>query len=208
MSTTDQKIESIEEAVSLLEVDLEIRQGFLMKLKDEDDWSFVIKSHAFLEAALGHLISDALSETVLHGVLANLETSNARSGKLAFIKALSLLDEEARRFIRSFSELRNSLVHDIGQVDFSFDYYLNSLDKQQKTSFVKSFGYFANGITFELGDQVLDTTEFMLSSPKRGVWFSVMALCSVIYLSKGNRQVRKILDSVLADLEAATRLRT
>ncbi|PCM43485.1 hypothetical protein [Marinobacter sp. ANT_B65] len=208
MSKPDENIESIEQAVTLLEEDLKIEPGFLIKLNDEDDWSFVIKSHAFLEAALSHLISEALSEAALHDVFANIETSNNKSGKLAFIKALDLLDDEARRFIRALSELRNSLVHDIGQVGFSFEDYVASLEKQQKANFVRSFGYFANGENFELGGQSVSTKEFMLKSPKRGTWFSVMALCSVIYLAKGNVKVRKILASLQVDIEAGPNLDT
>ena len=204
MSKPSENIESIEQAVTLLEDDLKIEPGFLMKLIHEDDWSFVIKSHAFIEAALSHLISEALSEAALHDVFANIETSNNRSGKLAFIKALNLLDEEARRFIRALSELRNSLVHDIGQVGFSFEDYIASLEKQQKVKFVGAFGYFANGDAFDLGGQSLNTKDFMLKSPKRGAWFSVMALCSVIYLTKGHVQVRKILESLKADIEAGS----
>lgn len=208
MSKPAENIETIEQAVTLLEEDLKIEPGFLNKLNDEDDWSFVIKSHAFLEAALSHLISEALSEAALHDVFANIETSNNKSGKLAFIKALDLLDDEARRFIRALSELRNSLVHDIGQVGFSFEDYVASLEKQQKVNFVRSFGYFANGDNFELGGQSLSTKEFMLKSPKRGTWFSVMALCSVIYLVKGNVKLRKILASLQADIETGPNLGT
>lgn len=188
---------SIEETIARLERDLKIEPGFSTRL-DEDDWSFVIKSHAFLEAALSHLLSNALSEPALQTVFANTETSNNRSGKLAFLKHLDLLDEDARRFIRSLSELRNSLVHDIGQVGFSFSDYVGSLDKQQTDSFVKAFGYFANGPTFEHEGASLDTRGFLLANPKQGIWFSVMALCAVIYLSKDLASLRKQIRSLEA----------
>jgi hypothetical protein len=200
MSTNDTL--SVEEAVALLELDLKIEPGFLTRLADEDDWSFVIKSHAFLEAALSHLLSDALSEPSLQSVFANTETSNNKSGKLAFLKHLDLLNEDARRFIRSFSELRNSLVHDIGQVGFSFSGYVDSLDKQQTDSFVKAFGYFANGPTFEHNGKSLDTRDFLVKNPKQGIWYSVMALCAVIYLSKDLAGLRKLLRSLQAQINA------
>ncbi|QKK01309.1 MAG: hypothetical protein HND55_00800 [Pseudomonadota bacterium] len=121
---------------------------------------------------------------------------------MAFIKALGLLDEEARRFIKAVSELRNNLVHDIAQVDFSFAEHITLLDRQQKTNFLKSFGYFANGETFELSGESFDTSEFMLVNPKKGVWFSVMALCSVIYLSKEHVALRKIIAELKSQIEA------
>ena len=191
MTIVPEPAESIEHAIALLERDLSIPSGFLFDLKQEDDWSFVIKSHAVLEAALSHLLSQAVSEPDLHSVFANLETSNNRSGKLAFLKQLGLLNEDARRFIRNFSELRNSLVHDIGQVSFSFTSHIDSLDKQQIESFVKSFGYFAKGETFLHGEKETSTKDFLLAEPKKGAWYSVMALCAVIYVTKDLSKVRK-----------------
>jgi hypothetical protein len=77
---------TVEEAVALLEVDIGISPGFLTHLANEDDWFFIVKSHAFLEAAISHLLADSLSEPAFQAVFANTETSNSRSGKLAFLK--------------------------------------------------------------------------------------------------------------------------
>ncbi len=80
----------------------------------------MIKSHAFLEAALTHLLADHLGKEDLLPVFAYLETSNVRTGKLAFVKAFDLLDKGARRFIHTLSELRNDLVHEVSNVNFNF----------------------------------------------------------------------------------------
>ena len=187
---------SVEELVSLLEMDLGIDPGFLTRLADEDDWSFVIKSHAFLEAALSHLIAHALDAPALGTVLAYLDTANTRSGKLAFLRELDLLDDVSRRFVKSFSELRNSLVHDVSQVSFSFSEYLAGLDKQQTDNFAKSFSLFATGPTFERNGKEVSTREFVLQSSKQSVWFCVMSLCAVIYISKDNVRLRKMLNAL------------
>jgi hypothetical protein len=197
---------TVEEAVALLEVDLGISPGFLTHLVNEDDWSFIVKSHAFLEAAISHLLADSLSEPALQAVFANTETSNSRSGKLAFLKTLDLLNEDARRFIRSFSELRNSLVHEVSQVDFNFTTHLKSLDKQQTDKFVKAFGYFANGSTFERNGDLVDTRSFLLKNPKQGLWYSVMALCGVIYLSKDFAKLRRLNRSLQLQVSEASSL--
>ncbi len=44
--------DSIKKRLSALEIDLHLPSGFVMRLLDEDDWSFVIKLHALFEAAL------------------------------------------------------------------------------------------------------------------------------------------------------------
>ena len=194
---------SVEELVSLLEMDLGIEPGFLTRLADENDWSFVIKSHAFLEAALSHLIANALEAPALGSILAHVDTSNTRSGKLAFLRELDLLDDASRRFIKSFSELRNSLVHDVSQVSFSFSEYLAGLDKQQKDNFAKSFSLFATGPTFERNGKEVSTRQFVLQSPKQSVWFSLMSLCAVIYISRDNVRLRKILNALQHQVDAA-----
>ena len=87
-----EKPETIAETVSLLEQDLKIRPGFLYGLLKEDDWSFVIKGHAFVEAAVSHLLVTAIGKNELSRVVSNLELGNLRTGKLAFAEALDLLD--------------------------------------------------------------------------------------------------------------------
>ena len=71
----------------------------------------------------------------------------------------------------------------------------------KKSGFVAAFGYFAGGDNFELAGQSQDTEGFTLANPKRSVLFSVMALCSVIYLTKGHVELRKIIDSLQGQFE-------
>lgn len=185
---------SVENAVSMLEVDLGIAQGFLIGMEKEDDWSFVIKSHAFAEAAISHLLANAFEEPELHSIFANLDTSNNRFGKLAFLEKLNLLDKDARRFIKSFSELRNLLVHNVSQVSFNFSSYICGFDKQQKDSFCKAFSYFALGESFENEDGKHKTEKFVINHPRKAVWYCVMVLCGVIYVSKDMHKMKKMND--------------
>ncbi len=131
-----------ERPIADIESQLSLPAGFLKGLYDhEDDWSFVIKTHAFLEAALTHLLADHLGKEDLVPVFAYLETSNVRTGKLAFVKAFDLLDKRARRFIHTLSELRNDLVHEVSNVGFSFAAYVSSLSDKQRKEFIDAFDY-------------------------------------------------------------------
>ena len=131
-----------ERPIADIENQLGLPTGFLRGLYDrEDDWSFVIKSHAFLEAALTHLLADHLGKEDLLPVFAYLETSNVRTGKLAFVKAFDLLDKGARRFIHTLSELRNDLVHEVSNVGFNFATYVAQLSDKQRKEFVDAFDY-------------------------------------------------------------------
>ena len=131
-----------ERPIADIENQLGLPTGFLKGLYDhEDDWSFVIKAHAFLEAALTHLLADHLGKEDLLPVFAYLETSNVRTGKLAFVKAFDLLDKGARRFIHTLSELRNDLVHEISNVNFNFATYVAQLSDKERKEFIGAFDY-------------------------------------------------------------------
>jgi hypothetical protein len=134
--------EAQERPIADIENQLGLPTGFLRGLYDhEDDWSFVIKSHAFLEAALTHLLADHLGKEDLLPVFAYLETSNVRTGKLAFVKAFDLLDKGARRFIHTLSELRNDLVHEVSNVNFNFATYVSNLSDKERKEFIGAFDY-------------------------------------------------------------------
>jgi hypothetical protein len=134
--------EAQERPIADIENQLGLPTGFLRGLYDhEDDWSFVIKSHAFLEAALTHLLADHLGKEDLLPVFAYLETSNVRTGKLAFVKAFDLLDKGARRFIHTLSELRNDLVHEVSNVNFDFATYVSNLSDKERKEFIGAFDY-------------------------------------------------------------------
>ncbi len=131
-----------ERPIADIENQLGLPTGFLLGLyTHEDDWSFVIKSHAFLEAALTHLLADHLGKDDLVPVFAYLETSNVRTGKLAFVKAFDLLDKGARRFIHTLSELRNDLVHEVSNVNFKFDTHVAGLSDKERKEFIGAFDY-------------------------------------------------------------------
>ena len=84
----------------------------LRSLENDDDWTFVIKMYAIVEAALNHLLMVCLNDPKLSEITAKLPTNDQRKGKMAFIKAYHLLSEDSCLFVRLFSDIRNSAVHD------------------------------------------------------------------------------------------------
>jgi hypothetical protein len=55
-TTLEKDYDTVEEAVGFFEREIGRRQGFLEALHKEDDWSFLIRSHASLEATFAHLL--------------------------------------------------------------------------------------------------------------------------------------------------------
>src|SRR5690348_1098919 len=130
---------SFSRGLERLEQDLNLPAHFLGRLHDEGDWSFVIKTHALVEAALSHLLAAAVGDQRVTQIFQHLETSNEKVGKLAFIKAMDLLPDRQRKFVRHLSELRNRLVHDVSNTTFTFQSFVDGLDREQKKKFREAF---------------------------------------------------------------------
>ena len=162
--------------INILEHQLGLPVGFFEALLTEDDWSFVIKLHALIEGAITHLLITHIDEPNLATTIAHLELSNTRTGKMAFVKSMTLLDKDSRRFITSLSELRNQLVHNISNISFSFNCLLSNYTEKEKNVFIKRFAL----VQPSLNDKIL--REMILDDPKKTIWFSAMRiLLSVHY---------------------------
>ena len=183
MNEGHEEQESIRSAVRRIETDLGLTPGFLENLRDENDWSFVIKVHAIFEAATGHLLCQVLNREELADVLSFLELSDKRRGKIAFVAALGLLEKADRRFISSLSELRNGLVHDVRNSTFSLGDHVGRMDAAALKQFAKNFNSFSKSLNDRvwLGEQQVTSEEAFRRDPKTALWWSAMVTLSLIY---------------------------
>lgn len=115
---------------------------FLLDLLSQDDWTFVIKGHAMIEAAVTQLLTEYIGDVRLRDFFERLPLLEDQRGKVTVAKKLDLLDDKQCKFIRKFSELRNMLVHSIENLDFVFKDYLLKLDKNQFSSLSDTIIYF------------------------------------------------------------------
>jgi hypothetical protein len=172
---TTQKLSDL---VPRLELKLGLKPGFLNSLdgsEGENDWSFVVKVHALIEAAVSHLLTEHLRHPELADLFSRLDMSNKSTGKAAFIKSLGLLDEPERRFISSLSELRNKLVHDVRNVNFELDIYIEDMDQKEQSIFLNNF----NLLSTELTDDIRNLFRF---DPRQALWYSAMSFLGLVYL--------------------------
>jgi hypothetical protein len=123
-----------------LEQKFNVGIGFFNNLIKESDWSFVIKLHAVFEAILASAIAEKLNKPELSAIFQHVEMSNKKYGKVSVAKALKIIPNYTEKFIYELSELRNKLVHDIRNVNFTFKEYLSTLDKQQKQKIFNNLG--------------------------------------------------------------------
>lgn len=109
-----------------------ISEAFHAGLRNDDDWTFVIKLHAMIEAGLNHLLNHHFDNPRRAPTFARLETSDKRTGKIAFVQACELLPDSSVRFIRAISEVRNLLVHDVRNFGFDLSVHEAGMDSNQR----------------------------------------------------------------------------
>lgn len=122
-----------------LEAKIGVRENFFKDLLEEDDWSFVIKLHALFEAACTHLLLFHFKEPELTEIFARLELSSKTTGKIAFLGKLELLGKDNRRLVATLSEMRNSLVHDVRNAEFSLERMVAGFDSAALKQFALAF---------------------------------------------------------------------
>lgn len=158
--------------ITALERDIGVRIGFFRELVTEgDDWAFIVKMHALIEAGVSHLLTEVSGHPGLLDLFSELDVSNARTGKIVFGKALGCLDRGQRKTIRKLSELRNRLVHDVSNVDFNLEEWAGALDPNQARSFNAAFG--PGGETVGI-DQEISALQFFKENPRLNIWFACL----------------------------------
>ena len=125
-------------ALVQLSKELGLPDSFWPNLVTEDDWSFVIKLGSLFEAATTYLLVTSLGKTELQEVFSQLPIGG-RAGRIAIIRALELLNKKELHFIEAFSEIRNTVVHNIENVNLKLSDFMNELDKGTLKGYAKKF---------------------------------------------------------------------
>jgi len=167
--------------IKALEAKLGLPIGFYLGLIDEDDWSFVIKLNALVEAACTHSLAALLNTPQLIDSLASLDLGHSKYGKVSLLRTLGSLTSEQAGVLKFLYELRNHLAHNITQVTFSFSTYVAGLDKQQRSNFLARAGH---GVREDvtLKGQNFPRNEFVLKAPKFALWMTVAEIIACLYL--------------------------
>lgn len=192
-----------------LEAEIGLPKGFLKQLKDEDDWSFVIKSTVLIEASISTWLVDHLQQAELKKPLSFIDIGHPRYGKIELVNALGLTTSFDRKFLTTLIELRNKLAHGIENILFSFDCYVSNLDSNQKKQFAKSISYVYIDES-DTGEALYPPVEEMLSSAKEAIYLGVIFFMAIIgnkiRTKRSERHTEvlrvKILEAKLRKLEA------
>ena len=120
------------------EESLGLRRGFSMSLMQEDDWSFVIKLHALLEAALAEALMKHTSGDLAASVKIWKRRTGGADGKVAAAKAAGLIDGPMEVFLNWLTRLRNLMVHHVENIYFNLESHVQSLDQSQRQDIVEA----------------------------------------------------------------------
>jgi hypothetical protein len=183
------------------EADLGLPKGLYGKLLDEDDWAFVIKIHALLEAAVTHLLTEELGRSELATIFSRLEMGDQTVGKLAFGKALGCLQEKDRAFARELGAIRNKYAHDIHHVGMTLKDYVSALNPDQFKNFRRAFG--PGQDPFPIGERKVEEATFVRDNPKLCIWLAGLFVLAMAYQQKTMAAMRHSLTrQVIDDLAA------
>ena len=172
--------EKMNHEIKQLEKNIGLSSGYYSKLLSEDDWSFIIKLSALLEAVATEALSIKFGDSRATESLSYLEYANPKSGKIVFLEKLEVITKEQFNFLKKLAELRNKLVHTISSTNFCFNDYIEGLDKNQKKNFVETF---AHGIKEKLkinGDS-LTRRDFTLENSKIAIWITANEILACIH---------------------------
>ena len=165
------------EAAQLISKELSLPNDFAVCLLRDDDWSFVLKSHALIEACVMHAFDARFQERSIRKFLKDL--SMAKRVDLA--QQLGVLSEDMLGPIRTLSRIRNDLAHDVEQVKFTFDTYLANSDK--RNAFHGNFLRNPSG-TFEIGGKKVQRRTFLRENPKWSIIEFLIELLVEVYLQQ------------------------
>lgn len=155
--------------------------GFYDRLLREDDWSFVIKLNALFEGTCTHVLAIRLNTPELVESLAHLDLAHTKVGKIALLRTLNVITIEQFSILRSLAELRNTLVHNITNVNFSFKEYVAELDANQLKSLIKNYGHGLED-SLEVGTKVVSRSEFVKANPKIALWLTAAEVLACLHL--------------------------
>lgn len=179
----------LKEAAEYLEGDLGLPHGFFFNLMKEDDWSFLVKLQALVETACTYLLVNALAQPSLEDALSRLEVADSKKGKLALIKGLGLLEEKDRKFIKELAEIRNVLVHNVRNVQFSLGDYLKRLNSNKASNLMDAV--MGDSYKNQIKEEGKDPRHIFQNDPKSWFWLAALGLLGNIYMVKRQADLKQ-----------------
>lgn len=157
-----------ERVADILSAELELEADYVRHLLDADDWTMMILSWAIVEACLNQAISRRLGNDSLSSFVERLSIGG-RSGKAELAASLEILTKEERKFLETYSEVRNRFAHGVKRFKTTFEDFFSATDdlpRYENALFMTEMQRYGGGdsITFKSNARLL-------------IFLNVIALC-------------------------------
>lgn len=172
--------------VSEMESRLQLPVGFYDKLLEEDDWSFVIKLSSLFEGACTHVLSAHANCPALNDAISRM---TMRGSKIGTLVKLNSLTRDQAKVLEAIAVLRNSLVHSISNVTFSFDDHFALMSTKQAKEQVILFGHGLKEL-MPVGGRFVPRAEFVRMNPKLSIWLTSAEILACIHLGIRDAELR------------------
>ena len=172
-----------------MNAEMQLPHDFLLNLREETDWTFVIKAHVYAEALLSHAILCALGNERIAQQISCLTMRN----KIEWAATLGLIGKDGKRFLSAMSMLRNKAAHDISAFTFSFAHLFDG-DVRKRKERVNDLAYFASEEDIRSRWQIVEG--LLVRNTKESVWWSLIHLTGVIWWKKENARLQNVTDVI------------
>jgi hypothetical protein len=177
--------------------------SFLEKLDQDNDWAYLIKVQALIEASITEAIIARLGDERIRRLVERLPLADTEIGKIALAKDLDLLDSSQRKFVRRLASLRNNLAHRVDHVDFTFATYLSGLNAPQVDEWRRTIPWFP-----AKPEDSRSWGEYAFKHPRSAIWMSTYILAAMLQVSATEsrtiRQTREMALKTAEELYMAT----
>lgn len=180
--------------------ELSLPKDFYKNLLNEDDWSFIIKISALLEAVTTNLLVKKFKIDELEKALSFLDYANGNYGKIRLLYDMKVLNKEQYNILKKFAELRNSVVHNVSNVGFSFDSLIKESNKDQNNNFVNCYGYGIKDVS-EFKNLKIKKKDFVTNNPKISIWITIGEIIGCLFLDKKLEEYKRKLTFTITPKE-------
>ena len=186
----DQADALLETSMSAIRQRIETNLAFIKELLAGDDWSFVIKTQALLEACITEAILIKLGDERIRRTVETMPLAGEEVSKLQLTKDLNLMDTSQRRFVKKIASLRNKLAHRVEYVNFAFPDYIASLDRDAKKDWQESIVWFA-----EAPGSRAQWRETSIIQPRSAVLMGAFVLAAILAVDENQEKLLRAIDS-------------
>lgn len=116
-------------------------------LEISDDWTFVLKLHAFFEGILTKLVQRQLS--LAKNYQETMTPRDSFVSRVHLAERLRVMEPDYREFLLALNRLRNDLTHNIGFIAFQLEEYVDELSDLEFRRRAKTLGAGFKNVTMD-----------------------------------------------------------